>query len=71
MSSTCPMTQSADEVHVHFSVMCKGVFGRPIMLPLHNSHESMLQDRAALSRRRAFLSCTRKISLLLSRLSLI
>jgi len=40
-----------------FRFMCEGVFGRPIMLPLHSSPECMLQESAGLSHRIAFLLC--------------
>ena len=56
---------TVDEVHPDNSVMYEGAFGRPLMQHLHGFLKCMLQEGACFSRWKVFLSCKRKISLLL------
>jgi hypothetical protein len=52
------------------NLICEGAFGRPTMQALYGFPECMLQVRAPLFQRRAFLSCMRKTFLLFSWLSI-
>ena len=52
------------------NLMCEDAFGRPTMQALYGFPECILQVRARLFHRRAFLSCMRKTFLLFSWLSI-